>query len=134
MYSCSAGPNAERWLRDNSEGMRKIPRSVWGPLELLGRRLIDKLTIHEFMEHAGCQRLIRNAFLQGAGLKCSEIPRRQTNVDTSIFLEGCFCNLLMLQNYLGCSFNPFELTILKGFEDFLFFRIDLIHLSHQDTV
>jgi hypothetical protein len=35
----SADPNAERRLRNNAEGMRKNPRSVWGgPLELIIER------------------------------------------------------------------------------------------------
>ena len=35
---CSAGPNTERRLRKNAEGMRKKPWSVWGPLEQLVSR------------------------------------------------------------------------------------------------
>ena len=35
------GPNAERRLGNNAESMRKKPRSVWGPLELLVSGISD---------------------------------------------------------------------------------------------
>ena len=67
-------PPRQAAFGNHAKGMRKKPRSIWSPPELLVRRFVDKLAIHEFMEHTGYQRLVGNAFFQGTSLECPEIP------------------------------------------------------------